>query len=335
MRKVILVLVGLLAASSFTARAQDAAPAEGWQNEFKLGLNILQSSYSENWNGGDKGSVVWSGAFDGRMEKQYGPRANWRNTLKLTYGQTHQQDRSPDGDLYWRRPDKTDDIIDFESLLRFTQASGWDPFVAVGLKSMFDDRSDAAGRSIMFNPVTVTPSAGISRKLVAAEDRELLARLGVAYIVNSRAFFTDPAPATDTRRESSSEAAAEAVFEYRVGALDKRVDWESKLTLLLPFVYSGKSVFEDDIDPAALGLPEDVASYTTSLDIDWENTFTANITKVIAVKLFVRWVYDRYDNTVTPVVEEGSLLNAGAVGQAIRKAGQFKQTLALSFGYSF
>lgn len=335
MRKVILVLVGLLAASALTVHAQDAAPAEGWQKEFKLGLNILQSSYSENWNGGDKGSVVWSGAFDGRMEKQYGQSRNWRNTLKLTYGQTHQQDRSPDGDLYWRRPDKTDDIIDFESLLRFTQSSGWDPFVAVGLKSMFDDRSDAAGRSIMFNPVTVTPSAGISRKLVAEEGRELLARLGVAYIVNSRAFFTDPAPATDTRRESSSEAAAEAVFEYRVGALDKRVDWESKLTLLLPFVYSGKSVFEDDIDPAALGLPEDVASYTTSLDIDWENTFTANITKVIAVKLFVRWVYDRYDNTVTPVVEEGSLLNAGAVGQAIRKAGQFKQTLALSFGYSF
>ncbi|MBE0565347.1 MAG: DUF3078 domain-containing protein [Krumholzibacteria bacterium] len=335
MRKSILVLAAALAASAPLVLAQEAAPVGVWQNEFKLGLNVLQSSYSENWNGGDKGSVVWSGAFDGRMEKQYSESRNWRNTLKLTYGQTHQQDRDAGGDLYWRRPDKSDDIIDFESLLRFTQASGWDPFVALGFTSKFDDRNDAAGRSIMFNPMTVTPSAGISRKLIAEEDRLLLGRLGVAYILNSRSFFTDPAPATDTRRESSSELAAEAVLEYKVGALDKRVDWESRLTLMLPFIYSGKSVFEDDLDPAAWGLPDDVAGYTTTLDVDWDNTFTANITRVIAVKLFLRWVYDKYDNTVTPVVEEGVLLNAEPVAQAVRKGGQFKQTLALAFGYTF
>ncbi|MFN2371844.1 MAG: DUF3078 domain-containing protein, partial [Candidatus Krumholzibacteriia bacterium] len=134
MRMVILVLVGLLAAFAFPVRAQDAAPVGVWQKEFKLGLNILQSSYSENWNGGDKGSVVWNGAFEGRMEKQYGQSRNWRHSLKLSYGQTHQQDRDAGGDLYWRRPDKTDDIIDYESLLRFTQDSGWDPFVALGLR---------------------------------------------------------------------------------------------------------------------------------------------------------------------------------------------------------
>lgn len=335
MRKSILVLAAASAASAPLALAQEAAPVGVWQNEFKLGLNVLQSSYSENWNGGDKGSVVWSGAFDGRMEKQYGASRNWRNTLKLTYGQTHQQDRDAGGDLYWRRPDKSDDIIDFESLLRFTQASGWDPFVALGFTSKFDDRNDAAGRSIMFNPMTVTPSAGISRQLIAEEDRLLLGRLGIAYILNSRSFFTDPAPATDTRRESSNELAAEAVLEYKVGALDKRVDWESRLTLMLPFIYSGKSVFEDDLDPAAWGLPDDVAGYTTTLDVDWDNTFTADITRVIAVKLFLRWVYDKYDNTVTPVVEEGVLLNAEPVAQAVRKGGQFKQTLALAFGYTF
>ena len=54
------------------------------------------------------------------------------------------------------------------------------------------------------------------------------------------------------------------------------------------------------------------------------------------MKLFVRWVYDKYDNTVTPVVDDdGNLINEADVTQAIRLAGQFKQTLALGFGYTF
>ncbi len=335
MRKMIIALIALLTVAAPLAAAEEAAPVGVWQSEYELGINLLQSSYSRNWNGGDKGSIVWNGAFSGRMEKQLSEGANWRNTLKLTYGQTHQQARAGDGSLFWQKPDKTDDIIDFESLFRFTQKSGWDPYVALNFKSMFEDRTDPANRIININPMTITPSAGLSRRFVDTEDRKLLARVGAAYILSSRKFFTDPAPATETRRESSDALAAEAVVEYLSPVLDGRVNWESKLTLQLPVIYSGKSVLEDDIDPVAWGLPEDVAGYTTALDVDWQNTFSAAITKVISVKLFVRWVYDKYDNSVAPVYENGSLVNAGAVNQAIRKAGQFKQTLALGFGYKF
>jgi len=142
-------------------------------------------------------------------------------------------------------------------------------------------------------------------------------------------------PESEIGREATYEAAAEWITEYRVGALDGRVDWESKLSFILPFVYSGKSIFEDGfntVDP----LPDDLASYATTVDVDFENTFTANITKVISVKLYVRWVFDKYDNTVGPVVDENNdLVNEEAVHQAIRKAGQFKQTLALGFGYKW
>ncbi len=78
------------------------------------------------------------------------------------------------------------------------------------------------------------------------------------------------------------------------------VHWDSKLSLTMPFSYSGKSTFEDEVDLVAAGLPDDLADYTTALDVDWENTFAASITKTISVKLFVRWVYDKYDNSVTP-----------------------------------
>ena len=317
------------------ATAQDEDKKIGiWQKDVELGVNILQSSYSQNWNGGDKGSVVWNGTLDARFQKQYGDSHNWRNILKLAYGQTHEQVRDENGNLYWQRPDKTDDLIDFESLFRWTPESGWDPFVALAFKSMFEDKNDPQGRTINFNPLTLRGSAGVARAFINEEKQKFGARLGVAAIRNRRAFFLEDSPSTDTQSESSNELAVELVAEYFVGALDERVDWESKLTLTQPFSYSGKSAFEDGFvsdDP----VPDDIASYTTTLDIDWENTFTANITKVISVKLYIRWVYDKYDNTVAPVVEEGILVNETDVHGAIRKAGQFKQTLALGLGYTW
>ena len=324
------------------AMAEDNEKEIGvWNNDVELGLNILQSTYSKNWNGGEKGSIVWTGNLNAQFEKQMSEKINWRNTLKLVYGQTHQQDRSTNGDLHWKKPSKTDDIIDFESLFRWTPESGWDPFVSLTFTSMFEDLSDGAGRSQSFNPITLKESAGISRPWIDSEDRKLMTRLGVAAIQNSRSFFTEDAPSTATISESSTELAAELITEYSVGALDGRVDWDSKLTLSMPFMYSGKSTFEDNLAlMTAAGLDNDVADYTTTVDVDWENTFTANITKVISVKLLVRWVYDKYDNTVAPVVGKDSvgadaLLNSSDVENAIRKTGQFKQTLALGLTYKF
>ena len=330
----ILVMVTTLAATAVFA-AEEAPPLGVWQKEINVGLNILQSSYSDNWNGGEKGSVVWNGNLDARFEKQFTETANWRNTLKLAYGQTHKQERNNQGNLFWQKPDKTDDLIDFESFFRWTTQSGWDPYVAFNFTSLFQDLTDAQGREINFNPMSFKESAGLSRTVINEENRKLMTRLGIAFIQNTRKYFPEAAPSTATESEGSNEVAAEWITEYKVKALNERVDWESKLTLSLPISYSGKSVFEDGFVSAST-LPEDIASYTTTVDVDWDNTFTTNLTKVISVKLFVRWVYDKYDNTVKPVVDESNnLVNEADVITAIRKGGQFKQTLALGIGYTF
>lgn len=306
-----------------------------WQKDVELGLNLLQSSYSENWNGGDKGAVVWAGTLDARLEKQFNEKTNWRNVLKLAYGQTHQQERNGEGNLYWPKPDKTEDLIDFESMFRWTPENGWDPFVAFNFESMFQDLTDPYGRALSVNPMRFKESFGMSRTLIDTEERKLSSRFGFAAIQNSRKYFLNPT-GDDTESESSTEMAAELVTEYRAKVLEEKVTWDSKLTMTLPFDYSKKSVFEDDVDLVAEGLPEDLADYGTSLDVDWENTFTTQITSLISVKLFVRWVYDKYDTTVAPVVDgNGALVNAVDVHGAIRKAGQFKQTLALGFTYKF
>ncbi len=319
------------------ALAEDDGPEIGvWQKEIVLGVDMLQSTYSNNWNGGEKGSIVWAGKIDAYLEKQFSARTNWRNTMKLAYGQTHNQDRDASDNLFWKKPDKTDDIIDIESMFRFTPESGWDPFVAFNFTSLFEDISDADDRPLNFNPMTFKESAGISRTFINNDKKVFMTRLGVAFIQNRRDFFLNGAPDDATETASGSEIAAEMVTEYKAkGMLEDRLDWESKLTLSLPLSYSGKSVFEDDLNPADFGLPEDIADYTTTLDVDFENTFTTNITKVISVKFYVRWVYDKYDNTVEPVYDSGALANESDVHGAIRKAGQFKQTLALGFGYKF
>lgn len=329
-----LVLI-LMTAGVVSALAADEVPLGVWQKEIKVGVNILQSSYSNNWNGGEKGSVVWTGNLDARFENQFSSTTNWRNTLKLAFGQTHNQERNDAGALYWKKPDKSDDIIDLESFFRWTMQSGWDPYVAFNFTSMFQDLTDVQARSLNFNPMTFKESAGISRKLVNTDKRKLLTRFGIAFLQNSRSFYPEPLPSMETISESSTEIAAEWITEYRAAVLSERVDWESTLSLILPFDYSGKSIFEDGFTSDS-DIPDDVASYTTSLDVDWENTFTANITKVISVKLFVRWMYDKYDNTVKPVVgDDGKLVNEADVLRAIRKSGQFKQTLALGLGYTF
>jgi len=327
------LLLSAIAATAATA-AEPLAPDTS-RHEAKFSVNMLQSSYSRNWNGGDKGSVNWSVTFDGRHEKQMGEKYNWQNTLKLAYGQNHQQARGDDGDLYWQRPDKNTDAIEFESMLKLTASPKWNPYLAFGFTSMFRDLSDAGGRDQNFNPLTFSESAGLSRQLIAREKQSLTMRLGLALIQSSRSFFSEPVPSEATMSETAYTTAAELVTEFRSPLLTDRIDWESKLSLDLPLTWSGKSAFEDgfvSVEP----MPEDIAGYTTTLDLDWENTFSANITKVIAVKLFVRWVYDKYDNSVKPVVgDDGVLVNEADVLTAIRPAGQFKQTLALGFGYSF
>lgn len=316
--------------------AEEGALVSGqWQEKLEMGVNILQSSYSRNWNGGDKGSVVWAGAIDAGLERQFGASTNWRNTLNLAYGQTHSQDRTAAGTLIWKRPDKTTDNVQFESLLRWTTRSGWDPFFAFNFNSLFEDLTADPARPLTLNPLKFKESVGISRTLYAREKQVLMTRLGVAFIQNSRKYYLNAAPDGATATSSSSEAAAEWITEYAVGALKGRVDWASKLTLSLPFSYSGKSIFEDGMTTVGT-LPADIADYTTALDVDFENTFTAAITKVIAVKLFIHWVYDKYDNSVKPVVDQGgALVNEAAVAQAVRRAGQYKQTLALGFVYKF
>lgn len=340
----------ILVAAAGTARSQEeekrVLEPGRWYPTLEGGLQVTQSAYSDNWSGGDKGSVVWTAIMNGTLENQLSPKVNSLTTLKLSYGQTHQQKTAPDGERFWDRPEKSTDLIDFESVARFTLGGWVDPFVSFGVESQFQDATDLDGRTLSFNPVQLQETAGLAKKFIDTEDRSLLSRLGFAFRQHFRRQFVisptgDPANrATDkeTETEGSNDGGLEWVTDYKTKVLEDRVTWTSKLRVYQAVFYSA----QDDLDSVtaeewlANGIDPDVTDFNRSVDADFENLLSTQITKIISVNLYLRWLYDKYDNSVVPLFNpDGTLKNGTDVRTATRKAGQFKQALSIGLTYRF
>jgi hypothetical protein len=321
------------------ANAQDGdTPLEvgRWYNTVEAGLNLTQSAYSDNWSGGDQGSVVWTAIVNAEAKSQMNETVNWRHTLKLAYGQTHNQDDVDDepGKRRWESPEKSTDLIDYETVARFTLGGFVDPFVSGSFESQFLDASDPMNRTLILNPLEFKESAGVARKFVEHENEELISRLGFTLRENVRRIFVADV-GTDTETATSLDGGIELVTDYKTRILEDRVSWTSKLGLYQPLFYSGKSDLED-IDTADAGIDPDVADLSTEIEIDWENIFTTQITSIVSVNLYARFVYDAYDNSVEAAfTDDGELADPALIRGAIRKAGQFKQTLAIGITYRF
>lgn len=307
-----------------------------WYPTVETGATLAQSTFSDNWRSGDKGSVVWTAILNANLENQINTSLHWHNTLKLAYGQTHQQRTDSEGERFWQRPEKSTDLIDFETIARLTR--GWvvDPYVSGRFESQFQDASDPSDRTLTLNPKRFFESAGLARKFYDTEERSLLSRLGFTFRQSTRKLFVNPAPDETTTSESTNDGGIESVTEYKAKVLTKRVTWASKLILYKPVFHSDKKNLDglSEQHLIDLGVDPDVAGHTLAIDADWENIFTTHITKLLTVNLYLRWLYDKYDNSVpSQLNENGELTNPGDIKAAIRKAGQFKQTLSLGITY--
>jgi hypothetical protein len=332
--------LSLAAPPSWSQEGAEEKPLEigRWYPSLEAGFALAQSGYSDNWSGGDLGSVVWAFILNAELKVQASPKVNWSNQLKLAYGQTHTQSRDGSGGRTWDKPEKSTDLLDLESIFRLTLGSWVDPFVSARFESQFQDATDDAGRSLSLNPLRFSETAGIAREFVKGEDRSVLTRLGFTFRESSRRFFTGPAPDKATASETTTDGGIELITDVKMPVMNDRVVWNSKLIFYQPLFFSGKDALEglSAAQLMAAGLDPDVAGFTTALDVDWENILTTHVSKILSVSLYTRWVYDKYDNTVKPVPDgAGGLENAGPVRTAVRKAGQFKQTLAIGVTYRF
>lgn len=254
--------------------------AEDWELASDANLALTQNTYSNSWVGGEIGSFIWVFNSNSHAEKQFNPKFHNKTTLKLSFGQTRNQDRET---KEWSKPEKSTDLIDFETFSRFTL--GWfvDPFVAGRVESQFLDASDA-DKERFLNPVTLIETLGVAKVLIKNEEekRDWTARLGggVRQHLNRDMLVVD----TNKREtEFSNDGGFEFVSEFKTPLLQKRITFNSKLIVFQSLFYSKSDELKG----------QENENYWRYPDVNWENIFSASITKYLMVNLYVQILYDK------------------------------------------
>ncbi|MDD4858314.1 MAG: DUF3078 domain-containing protein, partial [Candidatus Krumholzibacteria bacterium] len=147
-----------IAAMVLTASAGDLL-ADPWQKSVDASLTLTQNAYSDNWSGGESGSISWLFNSNGIFERQFTTIVNNKNTLKLFFGQTHSQNEET---KHWSKPVKSTDRIDLETVFRFTTGMFFDPFASARIETQFIDQRDPANERVL-NPVLFTESFGAAK----------------------------------------------------------------------------------------------------------------------------------------------------------------------------
>jgi hypothetical protein len=231
------------------------------------------------------------------FEKQMSPKFNFKNTSKLQFGQTHIQDKETKD---WQKPQKSTDKIDIENLGRFTLNTFVDPYVAFRLESQFLDASvDSVKR--YFNPLLLTESAGVAKVFYEKDKDQVLSRLGfsIRQQMNKEIISVDPNEfETKTTNDGGIESVTDANFIF-----SESLTYTGKLSIFKALYYSEKDEF---VGTAA----ED---YWKAVDINFENTISATVTKYVSVSLYMQLLYDKQ----------------------VDVRGRLKETLGLGLTYKF
>lgn len=251
-------------------------PAQTWKLDSNMSLTLSQSAFSDNWAGTELSNITWVANSTSTAEKQL---ADWllnKNTLKLAFGQTHnQKTREVSKDKYWEKPEKSTDKIDLESMLRFTTHTWVDPFLAGRFESQFLDLSQDEARLV--NPMLFTETAGIIRSFIDEEHQLLTARLGAAL---RESVNRDVLIGTTKETQTTIDGGLEMVSEYtRKLKMPLEMDLRSRLQLYQA-LFNSKS---DD-------LPND---NWKSLDMVWENIVSTKLFGMVSANLIFELRYDK------------------------------------------
>ncbi|MCP4633520.1 MAG: DUF3078 domain-containing protein [candidate division Zixibacteria bacterium] len=274
-----------------------ASFAAEWEISADLSLNVTQNAYSDNWTGGEAGAISWVSLANISAQKQLSEKYHWKNTGKFGFGQTHQQDVETKD---WKVPEKSTDKIDIESVLKITLDAFVDPYIAERIESQFLDNSEPKLKRL-FNPILFTTSAGASKTIYKKDKDEILTRVGLAIRNHMNRVVADTINFDKTETETLTDGGLEWVTDVKYTITPERFRYEGKLSIFQAF-FNSKS---DDLK----GLENE--DYWRAPDINWENLFTASVSKYVQVTLYIQWLYDK----------------------EIDKGGRFKESLAMGLTY--
>jgi len=212
------------------------AESSPWQSQIEANLGITQNQLSDNWQGGGASGLAWVSSFNAQSEKQLSASLHWKHLLKLAFGQMHNQDQDT---KKWLSPVKSNDQIDYETVLRITR--GWfvDPVISGRLETQFVDQTDPS-KAHNFNPLRLSEAVGVARNLIKSENRIWDLRLGFVsrQIINDAySDQSNPLP----HRETIYDGGLQLDSDFKAPVSD-RLSFASKLTLTGDYQFEGGRV---------------------------------------------------------------------------------------------
>jgi len=267
--------------SLFAQDAEEKKPEYGWKKELVGNLNLTQTAF-DNWTQGGENTLAWQLNINGKALKSE-KKFKWDSTGKISYGM------AKIADLGSR---KSVDEIKLETVFTYLLGTYVNPYAAATAGTQFTkgyEYTDDAKTEIsnILDPGYFSQSLGLGYEPID----ELQTRLGFA--VRETITRDHPVPYADDPEtldveKTKVEPGVESVTDF-----SKTLIGEILLTSKLELFSNLK------------GLDE--------IDVNWDNIFTAKISKYIDVSFNIKLFYDR----------------------DISKKRQLKQSIALGLTYTF
>ncbi|MEK9135942.1 MAG: DUF3078 domain-containing protein [Bacteroidota bacterium] len=120
------IAVMLVVSTAFAQQDTTKTPDFGWKHSVVAGLTLTQVAFTD-WAQGGENALAYTMTLEGKSAQDM-EKTTWSNAYKLAFGQTRL------GDQGLR---KTDDKIDFETILTYKLGVYFNPYAAATFKSQF------------------------------------------------------------------------------------------------------------------------------------------------------------------------------------------------------
>ncbi len=255
-------VLGLAAVTVVAALNAQQAPSTPWKRGANLLINFNQTSLS-HWAAGGVSSIALLGRFEGFADYSQGVHS-WKNDLLLSYGVQK---------IRGGAPDKSEDIVRFNSVYGRTLSSKWKVGASLGwttqMTATYKDselvsRFSAPAFGLASLGFTWTPAPKLEVFLSPATGKITL--VTDTALANRGAYGVVPG---NTHRFEFG-ALARATYEREIM---KNITWKTRLEL-----------FNNYTDP---NRPN-----RKNVDVDWQNSVFMKVNKLISVSLFLHTIYD-------------------------------------------
>ncbi|MFA6235577.1 MAG: DUF3078 domain-containing protein [Bacteroidota bacterium] len=250
--------------------------ADGWNNTLVVGMNLTQVSLKD-WSQGGENTLAWTFLTNGLFAYKQ-PDWIWRNTLKITYGQTK---------LGSAEYEKSEDEFFWESL--YSRNIGWkiDPYVANQVRTQLapgyvmitDDQSGLEVRtqtSGLWDPGYLIQSAGFTY----TNGEEFFTRAGVAFkeTFSPNYGFADDATTPNEVETFHFQTGVESATGVKMSVM-QNILYTSQLNLFSAF---------NQLDV---------------WDVRWDNSLSAKVNSYVNVSLNLLIVHDIAQTRRTQIKE--------------------------------